>query len=369
VNTSTAAPQPERAQRIPFVTVTNWVRAARLCGIDIEAIFRSEGIDMGMLHPETATIDRITMQRVMRHCVEATRRVQSPQHFPLVLGETFAFEYLSDVETFITTSATLRDATRALEWIPPLINPFMRFSLAEHGDEARIALRFEVGDDSPDIAWPFTEGVFTTVVKFSRMLLGGQPLIGRITMRHAAHQDADKVEAHFQVPITWGAEVDALWFSRRLLDQPLRGAFPSLHEQAAQRVVQQVAQRSQFAPHGDTGSSGATSASHQAGVQLAQQIEQAFLDKPRLLGLGLEALAEELGLHARTLQRRLKEVGDSHSAIQGRVRHRLAKQWLQDPALTIEDISERLGFTDRRSFTLAFTRWTGQTPSRFRRGP
>lgn len=358
-----SAAATDLAQRMPFVTVTNWVRAARLCGLDIEAIFRSEGIDMGLLHPETATVDRATMQRVMHHCVAETRRIHSPQHFPLVLGETFAFEYLSDVETFITTSATLRDATRSLEWIPPLVNPFMRFSLAEHGDEARIALRFDVNpaiDDTPDMAWPFTEGVFTTVVKFSRMLLGGQPLIGRITMRHAAHQDADKVAAHFQVPIEWGAEVDALWFSRRLLDQPLRGAFPTLHEQAAQRVVQQVAQRSHAAGQGNE--------PEHPGQQLASQIEQAFLDKPRLLGLGLEALAEELGLHARTLQRRLKDIGDSHSAIQGRVRYRLALQWLQDPTLAIEDISERLGFTDRRSFTLAFTRWSGQTPSRFRRG-
>jgi len=350
----------DASQRIPFVTVTNWVRAARLCGIDIEAIFRREGIDTSLLHPETATIDRATMQRVMHHCVAETRRIGSPQHFPLVLGETFAFEYLSDVETFITTSATLRDATRSLEWIPPLINPYMRFSLAERGDDARIALRFDVADETPDLAWPFTEGVFTTVVKFSRMLLGGQPLIGRITMRHPAHQDADKVAAHFQVPIEWGSEVDALWFSRRLLDQPLRGAFPSLHEQAAQRVVQQVAQRSHTAGQGGE-------AEH-PGQQLASQIEQAFLDKPRLLGLGLEALAEELGLHARTLQRRLKDIGDSHSAIQGRVRYRLAQQWLQEPTMAIEDISERLGFTDRRSFTLAFTRWSGQTPSRFRRG-
>lgn len=354
------AAQADAQQRIPFVTVTNWVRAARLCGIDIEAIFRREGIDTSLLHPETATIDRATMQRVMHHCVAETRRIGSPRHFPLMLGETFAFEYLSDVETFITTSATLREATRSLEWIPPLLNPFMRFSLAEHGDEARLALSFDVADDAADIGWPFTEGVFTTVVKFSRMLLGGQPLIGRITMRHTPHQDADKVAAHFQVPIDWGAEVDALWFSRRLLDLPLGGAFPSLHEQAAQRVVQQVAQRSHL--------TGSTAEAGHPGQQLATQIEQAFLDKPRLLGLGIEALAEELGLHARTLQRRLKDIGDSHSAIQARVRHRLALQWLQDPALAIEDISERLGFTDRRSFTLAFTRWTGQTPSRFRRG-
>jgi AraC-like DNA-binding protein len=342
---------------MPFITVTNWVRAARLCGIDIEAIFRREGMDTTLLHPETATIDRATMQRVMFHCVDEARRIGSPQHFPLILGETFAFDYMSDVETFITTSATLRDATRALEWIPPLLNPFIRFSLAEHGHEARIALNFDVANDDAHISWPFTEGVFTAIVKFSKMLLGGQPMIGRISLRHPAHADADKVAAHFQVPIAWGAEVDALWFERSLLDLPLHGAFASLHEQAAQRVVMQVAQRNQVIGPSDP-----------PGQQLANQIEQAFLDKPRLLGLGIDALAVELGLHARTLQRRLKDVDDSHSAIQARVRFRLAQQWLADPTLPIEDISERLGFTDRRSFTLAFARWSGQTPSRFRRG-
>lgn len=365
---STPPPVPhEQPPRLPFVTVTNWVRAARLCGIDIEAIFHREGIDTRELHPETATIARDAMERIMHHCVEATRLAGSPRHFPLVLGETFAFEYLSDVETFITTSATLRDAARALEWIPPLINPLMRFSLAEHGHEARIGLRFELPDsrtENPESAAPFTEGVFTTVIKFSRMLLGGSPLIGRVTMRHAAHAEADQVAEHFQVPITWGAELDALWFDRALLDHPLGGAFPVLHEQAAERVEQKVALRR----HPPVDTTEAHEGSHR-GQPLAQQIEQAFLDKPRLLGLGLEALAEELSLHARTLQRRLKDVGDSHSAIQARVRYRLAQQWLQDPALDIEDISERLGFTDRRSFTLAFTRWSGQTPSRFRRGP
>lgn len=348
---------PPVEQPIPFVTVTNWMRAARLCGIDIDAIFRLEGIDTSNLHPETSVIERETMQRVMQRCVEETRRVGSPQHFPITLGDTFAFDYMSDVETFITTSATLRDATRALAWIPPLINPYMSFALAEHGHEARIAIHFAVPDDSPDRTWPFTEGVVATTIKFSRLLLGSQTLIGRITLRHQRHDNSDKVEAHFQVPVEWGASVDALWFDRSLLDQPLRGAFPALHEQAAQRLEKKVAERTdpkslEPATQGQT---------------LIRQIERAFRDKPRLMGLGLEALAEELGLHARTLQRRLKEVNDSHSAIQGRVRFELAQQWLKNEALPIEDISDRLGFSDRRSFTQAFTRWSGVTPSQYRR--
>lgn len=342
--------------QIPFVTVTNWVRAARLCGIDIEQLFRDEGIDMAGLHPETAVVKRSTMQRLMSRCVEASRSLGHGRHFPLILGDTFAFEYLSDVETYITTSATLRDAARALEWIPPLVNPYIGFALAEHGLDARISLRYRLADASPEEGWPFAEAIFASVMKFSRLLLGDQALIGRITFRHARHPQSDTVERHFDVPIDWGAEVDALWFQRTLLDMPLRGAFPTLHAQAAERLTRKVAER------GDPLAMSAPPA-------LVSRIELAFAEKPRLMGLGLDALAQELGLHARTLQRRLKELGDSHSAIQARVRYRLAKEWLQNPALSVEDISDRLGFSDRRSFTQAFTRWSGMTPSQFRHAP
>lgn len=341
---------------IPFVTVTNWVRAARRCGIDIEAIFGAEGLDGAQLHPATATVSRELMQRIMNRCVDDTIRVGSPLPFPIALGETFAFEYLADVDTFITTSATLRDAARALAWIPPLVNPYLRFELTEHGSEARISLHHEVDDIPLDRAWAFTEAAFTTVIKFSRLLMGSQPLIGRISLRHPRHPHSDAFEAHHQVPVEHQAPLDALWFDRILLDRPLQGAFPTLHEIAAQRVIEQVAQRQvQQAREG------------QSSPPLIDQIERAFLAKPRLMGLGLGALAEELALHERTLQRRLKELGDSHSAIQGRVRYRLARQFLLDTELPIEDISERLGFADRRSFTQAFTRWSGHTPSQFRR--
>jgi AraC-like DNA-binding protein len=298
------------------------------------------------------------MQRVMHRCVDETRRAGTGQHFPIVLGESFAFEYLSDVETFITTSASMRDAARALEWIPPLINPYLTFSVAEHGQEARIALQFQVPDHAgADTSWPFTEGVIATTIKFSRMLLGSEAPIGRITLRHGRHANAAQVEAHFNAPIEWGAPLDAIWFDRALLDVPLRGAFPVLHEQAAQRLEKKIAQRTESAPADAPGQSRA----------LIRQIERAFRDKPRLMGLGLEALAEEIGIHARTLQRRLKDLGDSHSAIQSRIRYELAQQWLKNETLPIEDISDRLGFSDRRSFTQAFSRWSGVTPSQYRR--
>ena len=341
---------------VPFLTVTNWVRAANLCSVPILQIFQDEGLDTRTLHPETTRIHLQTLRRIMSRCVEAARSAQSGRYFPIVLGESFAFEYLSDIETFITTSATLREAIRALDWISALVSPYMRLSLAEHGPQARLVLSFDTEEPPSTSTGYFAEAIFATIMKFSRILLGAQALFGHVTFQHPGHADAGQCEVAFQVPVHHGAPLHALWFERSLLDQPLRGAFPSLHEQAARRVEERIASQAAAANQART----------DAAQALVQQIEHLFTTRAHLLGQGIEALACELNLHARTLQRRLQEVGESHSAVQARVRYRLAQAWLRGSAQSIDAISQRLGFTDRRSFTQAFTRWSGQTPSAFR---
>jgi AraC-like DNA-binding protein len=349
----------ERDTPIPFVTVTNWVRSATLCGFQIEPIFREAGLDLGTLHPTEATITVDAMRLVMERCVEAAQKQDSHLHFPQVLGETFAFEYLSDIETFITTSPTLRAASPALSWLPSLINPFMSLTLHEHGHQARLLLSFEHEDASPEFTWHFAESVFVTFCKFARLMLGEPLGQGELTFQHERPAGSPEWANALGLPIRYGQSVNAIWFDRHVMDRPLRGALPSLHQAAGQRVALQMSQLlnplSAGKLHGpDTHS-------------LSAQIEARLTRQPALLGQGIEALAADLGLHPRTLQRRLREEGQQHSGIVNQVRHTLALQWLKHSPESVEDIGERLGFADRRSFSQAFTRWQGVSPSEFRR--
>ena len=351
-------PESQRADPlVPFLTATNWIRSANQCGIPILQIFEDEGLDTRDLHPETAQIRLQTLRRIMSRCVEAAREGGSSRYFPVVLGEGFAFEYLSDIETFITTSATLREATRALDWISALVSPYLRLTLSEHAHQARLVLDFSSAVPPAPASAYIAEAVFATLLKFSRILLGGQALFGHVTFQHARHSDAEACETGFQIPVHFGEAINALWFDRALLDLPLRGAFPALHQEAARRVEQRLAEQSVSGheTHSD------------AALALVRQIEQLLQTRSHLLGQGIHALACEVNLHARTLQRRLRDAGESHSSILARVRYQLARNWLQDSRLSIELISQRLGFTDRRSFTQAFARWSGLTPSQFRR--
>lgn len=338
-------PTPLHNGPVPFITLPNWVKAAAHCGFNIQPVFRDLGIQTDLIHLESATIERPLLEQVMEACIARSKR----QHFPFVLGETFAFDYLPDLETFLTTSPTLREALRVFDWVRELINPMINVHLQERGAQAWLILSLEEGEEQGRTPKPyFAETVFASVLKFGRTLLAGRAQFDRLCFRHAAPPYAAQYEKFFRMPVRFSQPVHALVLDRGLLDRPLEGGFPALHRQAQYRVEQRL-----------------TRLPKRPGLVTA--IEEAFARKPRLLGQGIVQMAAELGLHARTLQRRLREKGQSYADLQGRVRYRLAMQFLDQTEQDIESISERLGFSDRRSFTRAFKRWSGVSPSDFRR--
>jgi len=82
---------------------------------------------------------------------------------------------------------------------------------------------------------------------------------------------------------------------------------------------------------------------------------------------GIELAAKLCGTTVRTLQRRLGDQGTTYSQLLDELRHDLAIYLLRDPDREASDISRELGYRDPAIFTRAFRRWTGATPSEFRR--
>lgn len=77
----------------------------------------------------------------------------------------------------------------------------------------------------------------------------------------------------------------------------------------------------------------------------------------------LEEVAAELSLSARTLKRRLAEQGVAFSTLLEEERRDRALLLLRSPELSIDEIADRLGYSDVANFGRAFRRWTGTTPA------
>jgi AraC-like DNA-binding protein len=78
------------------------------------------------------------------------------------------------------------------------------------------------------------------------------------------------------------------------------------------------------------------------------------------------AVARQLAVSERTLQRRLQDEGVTFAGLLDEVRADLSRMYLGDPQLAVFEIAFLLGYSEPSAFNRAFRRWTGQTPSEFR---
>lgn len=80
----------------------------------------------------------------------------------------------------------------------------------------------------------------------------------------------------------------------------------------------------------------------------------------------LDEVAARLHLSGRTLKRRLQASGTSFLIVREEARRRDAHQMLVNADLTVQEIADRLGYLNPANFSRAFTRWTGEPPTRYR---
>lgn len=327
-------------ETIEFAAANAWIRASRLCHFSIDPLFQAAGVDLsasGVFHIRRDAFGPLMQQCVWRAAPEA--------HFPLVMGDCFAFDHLPAFDIFLATSPTMRQALPALRWASVAL-PSLTLWLDESGPQAAVVIDIDLPAD-PRVVGYFVEGVLVGLYKIVRMAMGDLAKCCHIEVMHDPGPQKFACERILQHPVRVNQARNAVVFDRQLLDLPLPGSVPGLHRKAHELIEQQLPASNNT----DTWS---------------EQLERSFRQSPALLGQGIERMATRLALHPRTLQRRLRDEGQLFADIQARCRFDLAATALKSSSCDIESLSDRLGFSDRHSFTRAFKRWTGLAPSEFR---
>lgn len=182
-----------------------------------------------------------------------------------------------------------------------------------------------------------------------------------------------------QVKTHYGASSILCFFSCVAKEQDLSQQNKNLLEMLAQGVAYLVDQQKTQAQRKNIDS---TMFANGSLSTLDEYIEQAKL--PELYGipgrvvdvlkkrigesaLSIGHVAEELTLSKRTLQRRLQQQNVNFAELRDRVRYYYSIDYLVKNRKSIDSISTALDFSDRTSFTNAFKRWTGMSPSTFRK--
>jgi AraC-like DNA-binding protein len=80
----------------------------------------------------------------------------------------------------------------------------------------------------------------------------------------------------------------------------------------------------------------------------------------------IEEVADALHISTRTLQRHLQDAGSSFQRVLEEARHQLARHYLHNSVLELNEAAYLLGYEDGNSFVRAFRTWEGVPPARWR---
>jgi AraC-like DNA-binding protein len=174
------------------------------------------------------------------------------------------------------------------------------------------------------------------------------PMAVEAAFQHPAPANAARYQQVLRCPVHFNQPEVRLVVRRELFDRPLRRPDPGLFqylEQHAQTLDARLAER--------------RSLSDQVRERLLGGLREG---EPQQVGV-----ARLLGMSERTLQRRLRDEGTTFAALLDDVRAEAARMYLRDPRLAVFEVAFLLGFSEASAFNRAFRRWTGSSPSDFRK--
>ncbi|HEX4247977.1 MAG TPA: AraC family transcriptional regulator ligand-binding domain-containing protein, partial [Pseudonocardia sp.] len=102
------------------------------------------------------------------------------------------------------------------------------------------------------------------------------------------------------------------------------------------------------------------------GATTTERVRAALLEMLPAGTATIQAVARELTVSTRTLQRRLRAESTTFQALLGATREALARHYLRTGGMPATEIAFLLGYEDTNSFYRAFHSWTGETPHRVR---
>lgn len=269
----------------------------------------------------------------------------------LRIGEHYRLSDYGVVGLALKTAASFGEALQVVRTYMLPLNQNIRGVRVDASDAGTVDVSIDLRD-SPDL--PPELRLFNANVvaaasyAITRNLLRDKVRLIRLRLPEAA-DDPGPYEAHFGVPVRFGGRSIVFTLPGGCFDQEI----PSANRAVFQAAVAMSGEAL------DTMLSREVRGYRERILSLLESLPDQYPDS--------SDVARHLGINERTLRRRLTDEGCSYREVLDMVRQKRAKRLLLDKRLRMDDIAEKLGYADTSSFRNAFRRWTGCSPSDFRR--
>jgi AraC-like DNA-binding protein len=189
------------------------------------------------------------------------------------------------------------------------------------------------------------ELAIAVILKSLRVITGRNIHPTKITLVHMRNSDFREFERFCGCPVEFGGSTDELVFSNESLAVPL--ITEDMHLLDVLRPICDEAAKQRETPP----------------ASLRASVEN---EAHKLLPHGRAQrhnVAKNLAMSTRTLARRLASEGTTFEDVVDELRRSLALQYIKTPSVSLSQVAWLLGYEGSASFSHAFARWTGRSPS------
>jgi AraC-like DNA-binding protein len=309
-------------------------RLCELCGIDSAA--------------PPSPDQHIVAEKYLELWDQAMRLVQDPG-FAIHVGSGFDLEALEAFGFLAISCETLRDAYERTVRFRALYNAGSRWDL-EFG-ETRMRMvwtPWSVKGQSEIAKRSVNEYEIAEMLASIRKMTQKRLVPDRIAFRHRAPADVAVHRELLGRAPEFGADFDGFEADIAWLAEPIRTKNARLCEyfdRQCQLVEAAFARDPPFTA--------------QVRQRLTKSMNGPLPD--------MSAVARALAVSQRSLHRRLGDEGTRFNDLLDEVRKEFAERYLTRPNLNVGEIAYLIGFHDSSAFFKAFRRWTGTTPSDYRK--
>ena len=301
----------------------------------------------GLLEAELNDPDGLLKQDLWRDAWTSLVAHTGNEALGLLAASNIPRGYYGVIDYVIRSQATLGEGVRAAVRYFPLANTNGRIALRSEAG-CIVASRHIVGDELGVLPLQAAEFALLSMVRTLRLAVSQPWSPTEIRFRHGPTHHAVETGRYFGCPIVYNAVEDAIVVDSSVFDIPTVGADAELLAivtQHAERRLQDVDPVDDFESW------------------LTDAIRRDLEGGPA----GIDAVARQLGMSRRTLQRRLTDRGLLFRDVQRRVRASAAERLVDGSQMSIGEIAWMVGYADTSTFCRAFRTWTGTTPSNRRR--
>jgi AraC-like DNA-binding protein len=308
-------------------------------GLSLEALLRHGGLPPSLFDQERVLLTTDELFGLYRGLERAS---QDPA-IGLKIGTEDRVERYDPIAIAALYARSFGDALQRMARYKQLTCP-EAIHVTERAAECRVHFEWLLADEEEPAM--LIDICFAWMVEIARRGSANTIQAKRIELTRAEARRA-LYEDHFGCPVKFGARKNLLVFEQADLQRPFVTHNADVLAIVAPQLEAELAQ-------------------HLSQRSFREQVKAIL--KKALAGQRpeLRAVARELGVSTRTMQRRLTDESATFQQLITEARRELARHYLQHSTLELNETAYLLGYEDANSFFRAFQQWEGTSPGEWR---